>query len=257
MSEIRFTCPNCRLSTAADAGPSGAKVRCPRCQTMISSVIFDALPADASESDPPRRERPRPRKKKRLFGLLELLTALMMCGYVTVFVLVSRGVIRMPLGDPPADTLADDDSSIGFGGEAAREPAPEERIELPAVTEEETKRSAEEGEKRRLAFRQSELALLDKLAQSPPAAQSEGLEWAILADEQDRSNSSHLGAALSPDGRLLAETRGALVKMWSLRTGELLHTLAGHTSRVRCLAFSPTGGPSPRRERTRPFVCGM
>jgi WD40 repeat protein/3',5'-cyclic AMP phosphodiesterase CpdA len=49
-------------------------------------------------------------------------------------------------------------------------------------------------------------------------------------------------AAWSPDGAVLA-TAGdeAAVKLWDWRTGDLLHTLAGHGRRVWSVAFSPAG----------------
>jgi WD40 repeat protein len=48
--------------------------------------------------------------------------------------------------------------------------------------------------------------------------------------------------ALSPDGQTLASEYGAgRVELWSVDTGELLHTLEGHTRSIYGLAFSPDG----------------
>ena len=50
--------------------------------------------------------------------------------------------------------------------------------------------------------------------------------------------------AFSPDGRLLATGESfdaPLVRLWAADTGELLHTLEGHTHGVEELAFSPQG----------------
>lgn len=46
--------------------------------------------------------------------------------------------------------------------------------------------------------------------------------------------------AISPDGQLLASgSYDQTIKLWSLRTGELLRTFCGHTHRVTCIAISP------------------
>ncbi|MBD0345744.1 MAG: serine/threonine protein kinase [Coleofasciculus sp. Co-bin14] len=46
--------------------------------------------------------------------------------------------------------------------------------------------------------------------------------------------------AISPDGQFLASgSYDKTIKLWSLRTGELLNTLSGHTNRISCIAISP------------------
>ncbi len=48
--------------------------------------------------------------------------------------------------------------------------------------------------------------------------------------------------AISPDGQILASgSYDKTIKLWSLRTGELLNTLSGHTNRITCIAISPDG----------------
>jgi WD40 repeat protein len=48
-----------------------------------------------------------------------------------------------------------------------------------------------------------------------------------------------LRAALSPDGRTVATTKGKDAQLWDASTGKLLHTLAGHRSLVTDAEFSP------------------
>ncbi|HAX80764.1 MAG TPA: molecular chaperone DnaJ, partial [Cyanobacteria bacterium UBA11372] len=48
--------------------------------------------------------------------------------------------------------------------------------------------------------------------------------------------------AISPHGQILASgSRDRTIKIWHLKTGQLLHTLIGDTKWVRCLAFTPDG----------------
>jgi WD40 repeat protein len=53
--------------------------------------------------------------------------------------------------------------------------------------------------------------------------------------------------AFSPDGQILAvggqETgsNDTLIRLWRVKDGHLLHTLHGHSKRIRSVAFSPDG----------------
>ena len=49
-------------------------------------------------------------------------------------------------------------------------------------------------------------------------------------------------AALSPDGRTVATTRGLVAQLWDASTGKLRHTLTGHRSLLTDVEFSPSGG---------------
>ena len=68
--------------------------------------------------------------------------------------------------------------------------------------------------------------------------------------QSDPSNQKHYrvnAIALSPDGHTLASVRGlsgygeSIIEMWDIETGELLHTLKGHTREVAAITFSPDG----------------
>jgi WD40 repeat protein len=48
--------------------------------------------------------------------------------------------------------------------------------------------------------------------------------------------------AISPDGKtLVSGSGGGTIKVWNLHTGELRHTLSGHSSWVECVAISADG----------------
>jgi len=49
------------------------------------------------------------------------------------------------------------------------------------------------------------------------------------------------GVSWSPDGKRLASCLGGTANVWDADTGRFLLTLAGHTSTVRALVFSPDG----------------
>ena len=59
----------------------------------------------------------------------------------------------------------------------------------------------------------------------------------------------YFAVAFSPDGKILAGGsvydsqlgRSDLIRLWEIPSGQILTTLAGHTSTVRTLRFSPDG----------------
>ena len=59
--------------------------------------------------------------------------------------------------------------------------------------------------------------------------------WLGLAED------TMLSVAFSPDGTTLASGAGSRVMLGSVKTGERLRTLEGHTGYVQCVAFSPDG----------------
>ena len=45
---------------------------------------------------------------------------------------------------------------------------------------------------------------------------------------------------ISPDGRLIASAgKDRSIKLWSMRSGNLIHTLKGHTGEVTAIALAP------------------
>ena len=79
-----------------------------------------------------------------------------------------------------------------------------------------------------------------------------------LAFEGHQSQVTYL--ACSPNGRWLASSGGVWddytarytageLRLWDLHTGTLLHHLAGHSSGVTCVGFSPDGRYLASRQR--------
>ncbi|MEQ8994889.1 MAG: WD40 repeat domain-containing protein [Coleofasciculus sp. B1-GNL1-01] len=63
-----------------------------------------------------------------------------------------------------------------------------------------------------------------------------------LEDNNDADISNILALAISPDSQIIATGHlGGGIKIWNLRTGKLLRTLAGHSTPVNKLTFSPFG----------------
>lgn len=79
-----------------------------------------------------------------------------------------------------------------------------------------------------------------------PAPQGIAPTSRILGDGLVYTLSGHSGevnsVAISPDGQTLASgSEDQTIKLWDLRTGELLSTLTGHSDGVKSVAFSPDG----------------
>ena len=103
-----------------------------------------------------------------------------------------------------------------------------------------------------------ELALLTRhtdgvgnISFSPDGATLVSTEWffdnIVLWDVATRkekkvlTNQNSATAVFSPDGTTLVSTNFKTIHLWDARTGELQHTLTGHTLRVSSLSFSPDG----------------
>ena len=56
-----------------------------------------------------------------------------------------------------------------------------------------------------------------------------------------RSNGRSLDAAYSPNGKMIATTNGASIRLWNAATGAAIAVLRGHTDIVRSVVFSPDG----------------
>ncbi len=70
-------------------------------------------------------------------------------------------------------------------------------------------------------------------------------QWNISTGKLIRrfdAKSAIQAVAISPDGKTLATgIRDNAIKLWNVSTGELIHTLIGHTDQVMTVAFSPDG----------------
>jgi len=57
-----------------------------------------------------------------------------------------------------------------------------------------------------------------------------------------RHSREALSVSFSPDGRILASgSWDGTVKLWDVQSGEVIHSLEGHSDWVRSVAFSPDG----------------
>jgi eukaryotic-like serine/threonine-protein kinase len=74
---------------------------------------------------------------------------------------------------------------------------------------------------------------LKRLRYVPPVTRSHGGRTAMASEGSDLT--------FSPDGQLLAAVGNQGVKVWETTSGRELFTLAGHTERVRRVAFRPDG----------------
>jgi len=69
--------------------------------------------------------------------------------------------------------------------------------------------------------------------------------WNLQTRDKPRTFKASLGVkaiAISRDGRVLASTNwDGNIRLWQIDTGEVLHTLEGHSFSVGCFTFSPDG----------------
>ncbi|MAK62585.1 MAG: hypothetical protein CMK09_16565 [Ponticaulis sp.] len=80
---------------------------------------------------------------------------------------------------------------------------------------------------------------------APPPLSDFTPEKQIAGVRLDKILSGHIlwvsSVAFSPDGRTVLTGGGRTVRLWSVETGEPLHTLTDHESNVMSVAFSPDG----------------
>jgi beta-lactamase regulating signal transducer with metallopeptidase domain len=129
--------------------------------------------------------------------------------------------------DPVSDLFLDN-------GELPITPADEEMPDLPPWTVEAVLARLKV---RALALRQAALA-----PEKTIWVMMAGPGLALPGAEEASRGPAILAAAYSPDGRTLALAfENGTVELRDADTGELRHTLTGHTDAVTCLAYSPDG----------------
>ena len=89
------------------------------------------------------------------------------------------------------------------------------------------------------------------------AALLHALDARTNTDKIINAGAKLVSAAVSPDGRRLASASiDKTVRLWDANTGQLLHTLTGHTNSVFSVAFASTDTGWPPPVSTKPSGCG-
>ncbi|HEY9611341.1 serine/threonine-protein kinase [Allocoleopsis sp.] len=93
----------------------------------------------------------------------------------------------------------------------------------------------------------SEISPRPPILASPPVLRDTSNAWnnsekIALASTLMGHSQKVRSIAISPDGQLLASgSEDKTIKVWNLRTGQLLRTLTGHSEGIRSVAISPDG----------------
>jgi WD40 repeat protein len=189
----------------------------------------------------------KPKKPKQSSSAAAILASILLVGGSTAFsVLVALDVIVVDVG--PAKGSPKPGPAPGPGPRPGPGPGPtpgplgqleEEKDQLPESPPNlvALEQAAAVRQQNLKGYQEQEKSLLEQLRQQGGARQGPSL----IDLKGHQQGISRFTFAFSASHRLLVATDGPLIKVWDLRTGQLKHTLTGHTQEVRILASSPDG----------------